>query len=379
MDWRIPLFKIFWDEADVEAAGAAIRAGSHWAIGENVEAFERALCSYVGVPHALVMNSGTSALHSAMIAYGIGPGDEVIVPSFTFISTANAPLFAGAKPVFADIEEVTFGLDPEDVERKVTGRTRAIIPVHYGGCPCSIDRLCELADNLGLVVIEDAAEALGATVAGRKVGTFGDSAVLSFCGPKVMTTGEGGALLTCTREVYERARLTRSHGRLETRDYFSTSEYMDYVELGYNFRMSNIVAALGLTQLSKADMMIEMRRVNARRYAEGLSGIVGVDAMKPPEEHGQVFQMFTVTVEGGAARRDALAAYLNEKGIMTKVYFEPVHRSHFYRHKLGYDDRLPVTEAVSAKVLSLPMYPGLEEEEIEQVLSSIADFNKVAL
>jgi perosamine synthetase len=379
MDWEIPLFKIQWDEADVEAVSGAIRAGRDWAIGPNVEKFEQALASYVGSPFALVMNSGTSALHAAMLAHGIGEGDEVIVPSFTFISTANAPLFVGAKPVFADIEESTFGLDPEAVSRKVTGRTRALIPVHYGGCSCRIQELRQIADEHRLVLIEDAAESLGAKVRGKNVGTFGDSAIISFCGPKVITTGEGGALLTGSRDVFEKARLTRSHGRLETRDYFSTSEYMDYVEVGYNFRMSNIVAALGISQLEKVDRIIELRRANAARYDERLSRIEGIKVISPPEGYERVFQMYTIEVGGGRERRDALSAHLNKAGIMTKVYFEPVHLTHFYRTGLGYSDDLPVTEGVSSRVLSLPMYPSLTADEIDAIAESIADFFKVEL
>ena len=170
----------------------------------------------------LTFNSGTSALHALLLSYGIGPGDEVIVPSFTFIATANAPKFVGAKPVFADIEDITFGLDPRAVEAKITPKTKAIIPVHYGGFPCKIRELKKIADDHGIMLIEDAAEAFGASVKGKMVGTFGDSAIMSFCQNKIITTGEGGAVVTDNKELYERMKLIRSHGRPDTVDYFST-------------------------------------------------------------------------------------------------------------------------------------------------------------
>src|SRR3990172_1871375 len=196
MDWRIPLFKIYWDRNDVAAVTSIIEKGANWAIGPEIKEFEKAVSEYIGVKYAVAVNSGTSALHVVLAAHGIGPGDEVIVPAFTFIATANAPLFVGAKPVFADIEEKTFGLDAADVEKKITPRTKAILPIHYGGCPCLIDELKEVAARHKLLLIEDAAEALGAAVNDRKVGSIGDIGILSFCQNKLVTTGEGGAVVT---------------------------------------------------------------------------------------------------------------------------------------------------------------------------------------
>jgi dTDP-4-amino-4,6-dideoxygalactose transaminase len=250
---------MYWDQDDIETVNTAIRSGMNWAVGANVTQFENELAAYIGMKYCLTFNSGTSALHSGLIAHGIGNGDEVIVPSFTFIATVNAPKFVGAKPLFADIEESTLGLDPESVIEKINPKTKAIIPVHYGGCPCRIRELREIADDHNLVLIEDAAESFGASINGKMIGSYGDSAMLSFCQNKVITTGEGGALVTDSRDLYEKIKLVRSHGRLETADYFSSSECMDYVTLGYNFRLSNISAALGLAQLRKVEAIIEMR------------------------------------------------------------------------------------------------------------------------
>ena len=374
VEWKIPLFKIYSDEADIQMVNQAIRRGMFWAIGPNVELFEQRLSQYTGAKHTLVFNSGTSALHAVLLAYGVGTGDEVIVPSFTFIATANAPLFVGAKPVFADIEERTYGLDPKDVERRITHNTRAIIPIHYGGSPCLIHELKEVAERNNLLLIEDAAESLGAVVNGKKVGTFGDSAILSFCSNKVITTGEGGAVLTDSAEVYEKLKLIRSHGRAETSNYFSSSEYMDYISLGYNFRMSDITAALGISQLEKIEGITEMRRSKAAMMSEKLSGITGIEAPYSSKGVFHVYQMYTVKVKGGRDKRDALSDYLANKGIMTRVYFPPAHLTHFYKNNLGYKCSLPVTIKVSEQVLTLPIYPGLTEDEIDYIADSIIAF-----
>lgn len=371
MNWKIPLFKIFWDKEDIRLVSSAIERGMFWAIGPQIEEFEKGISKYIGAKYCAVFNSGTSALHAALLAHGIGNGDEVIVPSFTFIATANAPLFIGARPVFADIEEKSYGLDPEDVKEKITKKTKAIIPVHYGGCPCLIRELKEIARDNDLVLIEDAAEAFGGRIGGQKVGTFGDAAVFSFCSNKVITTGEGGAVVTKSKEVHEKLKLIRSHGRLESTDYFASPEYMDYVDLGYNFRMSNLTAALGVTQLKKADKLIKMRRKNAEYLTKKLSAIDGVIPPSAPKDYFHVYQMYTIRMERS---RDDLLKHLARRGIMTKVFFHPVHLTHFYRKKLGYKVRLPVTERVSKRVLTLPIYPSLKRGEMDYIIEAIETF-----
>jgi len=375
MTWKIPLFKMYWDEDDVNAVSEAVRSGMNWAVGPNVAKFEEEIANYIGKKYCLTFNSGTSATHAALLAHGVAPGDEVIVPSFTFIATANAPQFVGAKPVFADIEETTFGLDPEDVVERITPKTRAIMPVHYGGCPCRIQELREIADDHDLLLIEDAAEAFGASVGGRKVGTFGDSAMMSFCQNKIITTGEGGAIVTDSREIYEKMKLIRSHGRLETADYFSTTAVMDYVSLGYNFRMSNITAALGVAQLNKVEEIIRMRRADAAYYIQRLKAEVP-DCVIPelPKEYFHVYQLFSLRVKD----RDALIQHLESKGIMTKIYFSPVHYTHFYRSQTSNSLNLPTTEKVSEDILSLPFYPGISRNDIDYVIDSMKEFYGVA-
>ncbi|MDO8603589.1 MAG: DegT/DnrJ/EryC1/StrS family aminotransferase [Candidatus Omnitrophota bacterium] len=370
MNWKIPMFKIYWDDEDVRAVNKVVKSGMQWAEGLSIKEFENKISGYIGVKYCIVFNSGTSAMHALLLAYGIGKGDEVIVPSFTFISTANAVLFVGAKPVFADIEEETFGLDPEDVKKKITRKTKAIIPIHYGGCPCRIRELKKIAQEHNLILIEDAAESFGANIKGKKVGTFGDSAMISFCQNKIIATGEGGAIVTNSRQICEKLKLIRSHGRLETEDYFTTMKPLDYVSLGYNFRMPSVIAALGISQLEKVENIIEMRRKNSEYLNTSLSQETGrIMTPNPPDEYFHVYQLYTIKVN--KKYRNKLMQHLASKGIMTKVYFQPAHLSYFYKNKLKYKCRLPVTEKVSKEVITLPMYPMLKSEEMDYMVKEI--------
>ena len=376
MKWKIPLFKIYWDHDDIEAAMEVIKRGSYWAIGPETEKFEEKIAEYVGVKYAVTFNSGTSALHAAMIAHGVKKGDEVIVPSFTFIATANAPGFVGAKPVFADMEENTLGLDPDDVINKITPKTKVIIPMHYAGGLCKIKELSEIAEDHRLILIEDAAEAFGAKVNGEMAGTFGASAMLSFCQNKIITTGEGGCMLTDSKEIYEKLKLIHSHGRYGSNDYFSSNEHMDYVDLGYNFRMSNINAALGLSQLKKVEFIIMKRRENAKYLNSALEKIPYI--LKVPEisdTYHHVYQLYTIQVD--SKLRENLIKNLARDGIMSKVYFFPVHQTYYYSKILGYKCNLPTTEKISKQVLSLPIYPHLTKEEMDMIVESIKRGGKV--
>jgi len=375
IDWRIPLYKIYWDEEDKKSVMKVIERGSYWAVGPEVEEFEKLVADYTGKKYGISLNSGTSALHAIFLAYDLKAGDEVIVPSFTFIATANAALFVGAKPIFADVEEETFGLSPSDVQDKITRKTKAIMPVHYGGLPCHIRELQEIAKDKDLILIEDAAESMGASIDGRKVGSFSDATMFSFCGNKVITTGEGGMVVTDSKEIWERLKLIRSHGRLEVEPYFATTKSLDYIALGYNWRMSSIAAALGVSQMKKLDRVIEMRRRNAEYLGSKLSKISGVELQNPPKEYFHVYQMYTIRVKGAKNVRDTLKDHLATKGIMSKVYFDPVHLTSFYRRKFQCKrGDLPITENLSEEVLTLPMYPTLHKEELDHIAKSIDEF-----
>jgi perosamine synthetase len=376
--WKVPLYKVYWDKDDVNHVAEVIRQGMFWATGPNVEKFERMVADRIGKKYAVAFNSGTSALHAILLACGIKKGDEVIVPSFTFIATANSVLFVGAKPVFADVETETYGLDPEDVKKKITSRTKAIMPIHYGGLSCRIKELKEIAEDHKLLLIEDAAESLGAEVNGKPVGSFGDAAMFSFCGNKVITTGEGGMIVTDEQGVYERLKLIRSHGRAEKEDYFTSIRKMDYVTLGYNWRMSNIIAALGISQLKKLNKAISMRRKNATYMSKHLSNLNGIKVPNPPARYLHVYQMYTIEINYGKRGRDDLKDHLADKGIMTKVYFFPVHLTQFYRERYGFQNgELPVTEELSERVLTLPMYASMTTNEMDYVISSIKEWFQI--
>ena len=372
MNWKIPLFKIYWDKSDLSAVESVVRSGKFWAEGQEIREFEEKLAVYIGRKYCAVFNSGTSALHALLSAYGIDKGDEVIVPSFTFISTANAPLFVGARPVFADIEVETFGLDPQDVEIKITPKTKAIIPVHFGGCPCRIDELRRIAQKHNVILIEDSAESLGAKLNNKMTGTFGEAAMLSFCQNKIIATGEGGAAVTDSRKIYEKMKLFRSHGRLETENYFSSVRPFDYINLGYNFRMPTLIAALGLAQLKKVSRLIRMRRACADYYTARLAKETPqIIPFVAPRGFFNVYQLYPVMVGGN---RDALMAFLAKKGIMTKVYFSPVHKTYFYKKMMGNISGLSVTEKISRAILALPFYPGIKRSEMDYVVDNIKDF-----
>lgn len=372
----IPLFKMYANETDIKAVTKVIRRQNYWATGEEITKFENELTKFVGKKYAVVFNSGTSALHTMLLAYGIKEKDEVIVPSFTFVATANAPLFVNAKPIFADIERDTYGIDINSVKEKITKKTKAIMPIHYGGCACShINELNEFAENNDILLFEDAAQSLGAKIDNKKVGLFGNAAMFSFCQDKMITTGEGGVVVTDDQDRYEEMKLLVSHGRADDKNYFSSSNVGDYIRLGYNFRMPSMNAALGLSQLKKIKSIIEKRQRNAKLYNELLKGNPQIKIPEPSKRFFHVYQKYTIEIE---SKRDELQNYLTKNNIVTKAYFgTPVHLTNFYQSVFGYKDGfLPETEKIAKKVLSLPMFPSLKNEEIEYITQKIKEFIK---
>jgi perosamine synthetase len=346
----ILLSKISWNNKDIEAISKVIKRGEDWTVGREADEFENKLAKYVGAKYAVVCNSGTSALHATILTLGIGPGDEVIVPSFSYIATANCVLMVGAKPVFADIETETYGLDPEDVLNKITDKTKAIIPIHVGGQPCKIQELKELADDYSLFLIEDACEALGARVGKKMVGTFGEVGVYSFCQNKIITTGDGGAIVTDNKEIYRILKRIVNHGKEK-----------DFVDLGYNWRLPNILASLGISQLNKIEENIRKRREIARKYNHSLYCF---GRWMPMDS---VYQLYTFNF---GDKRNVIQKKLTQLGIGNKVYFEPIHLTPFYR-SIGYGDiKLPVTEKISKQVLSLPIYPSLTNKEQDFIIKA---------
>lgn len=343
---------------DEKKAVLEVLDSGHLAQGPRVQAFEEAFAKWTDTKYAVATSSGTTALHVALLAHGIGAGDEVITTPFSFIASANSILYTGARPVFVDIEADYFMIDPAKLEKSITPMTRAIIPVHLFGQICDMEEIERIAKKHNLAVIEDACQSHGAKHKGKKVGAWG-TACYSFYPTKNMTTIEGGMITTNDRQVAERARLIRNHG--------SPKRYL-HDTLGFNFRMTDIQAAIGLVQLTKVDGWNKKRRENARFLTERFSKINGV---KPPMVQGggeHVFHQYTICVE---KKRDELVEGLNSVGIAAGVYYPiPIHQQPLYTN-MGYKDVMPVTESVALQVLSLPVHPTLTQDELEIIVREV--------
>ncbi|WP_254530923.1 DegT/DnrJ/EryC1/StrS family aminotransferase [Natrinema gelatinilyticum] len=373
MSNSIPMFEISWDQRDVANAIDSITRGGYWANGPYVEKFEEGLETYLGVNHAVTVNSGTTALVAALTAHGVGDGDEVIVPSFTFIATVNAVRHVGAQPVFADIQRPVYGFDPNAVSDAISEATAAIVPVHPYGAPCEIDALADLATDAGVPLIEDVAEAFGADYRGRMLGTIGDAAALSFCQNKVLPTGEGGAVVTDDDEIAHTVEQYRSHGRTSS-SYFESADSGEYVRHGTNVRMSDLVAAIGCAQLEKVDDLIAGRRRAAQQLSTALADVPGVRPHTAAGRGRHVYQLYTITL-GPTIDRDTLIETLAERDIASKVYWDPpVHRTHVYRERDDTNSKsLPATEDVASRVLSIPIHPELRPDEIDRIVLALSD------
>lgn len=351
----IPIAKPLIGEEEKRAVVEVLESGQ-LAQGPKVQEFEERFAALCGVKHAIATSSGTTALLAALLAHRIGPGDEVITTPFTFIASANSILFSGAKPVFADIDENSYNIDPDLIEKKVTEQTKAILPVHLYGCPCDMDRIMDVADRHGLIVIEDACQAHGASIQGKRVGSFG-TGCFSFYPTKNMTTAEGGMITTDDDEIAERARLIRNHGQ---------SRLYHHESPGYNFRMTELQAALGLVQLQKLTEWTRKRIENAAYLTERLRNVV---TPRVREGFVHVYHQYTIRVNGN---RDEALEKLTTGGVGARVYYPlPVHRQPFYR-ELGFNDSLPVSERMSEEVLSLPVHPALTPGELDKIVSEVS-------
>ena len=272
MKWKIPLYKISTDTDDIKNIKKVLRRKMDWAIGPEIPEFEKKIAKYVGSKFCIAFNSGTSAGHAALLAANINSGN-IIVPSFTFIATSNWPLMVNSKPKFSDIEEKYLGLDPQKLLHSITKSTKAIIPIHYAGLACNIEEISKISKTKKIPLIEDCAEALGATVNGKSIGTFGEMSVFSFAPNKIISTGEGGAVCTNSEKFYKKLKLIRSHGRISNEKYFKTNSQPNYITVGYNWRMSSMTAALGLSQFDKIEKNIKLRRTHAEYFSKRLTGL----------------------------------------------------------------------------------------------------------
>jgi len=361
----IPLSAPDIAEAEIAAVTAVLRT-PHLSLGPELIAFEAEMAAFHGVEHAVAVTSGTAGLHLALASHDIGEGDEVIVPSFTFVAVANAVLQVRATPVFAEIDPVTLNLDPAAVEQAITSRTRAIIVVHTFGVPAEMDEFTELARRRNLVLIEDASEAIGARFDGRLVGNFGEAAIFGFYPNKQMTTGEGGMVLTRSADTAARLRRLRNQGR------DASAGWLDCVEPGFNYRLPEMACALGRVQLRRIAEMLALRRQAAERYDALLERIPELE--RPPltlPRREISWFVYVVRLPRGVDR-DRVCGELAEKGIATGRYFAPIHLQPFWRgRRAGNSTPLPVTESIARRTLALPFFNRItpaQQQEVAQAL-----------
>lgn len=357
----IPVYQPYLTGREKEYVNRCLDSSWISSRGEYIGLFESSFAEYTGVPHATSVCNGTVALHLALLALGIGPGDEVIVPTLTYIASVNTILQVGATPVFADSLESTWQIDPQDARHKIGPRTRAIMAVHLYGQTSDMDALTALCREHDMYLIEDCAEAFGSYYNGQHVGTFGDVATFSFFGNKTITTGEGGMLISRDQAVIERAYRLKTQGVSPTREYWHEG-------LGYNYRMTNICAAIGLAQLEEADNILARKRQIAAWYAEQLGDLpLRTHAEVPGTIHS--FWMCSILLDDGSLRQ-ALRDHLQRAGIETRPLFHPAHHMEHCRT----DDVLPVAESLSTRGINLPSYPALDEREVGLVCAAIRDF-----
>jgi dTDP-4-amino-4,6-dideoxygalactose transaminase len=370
----LPLFDLRLESQDLEAVAQTLRSG--WlTLGPRTAAFEEAFAAHLGARHAIAVSSCTAALHLAYLAAGVGPGDEVIVPSFTFAATANAVLYCGATPVFAEIaSREDPSLDPADVQRRITPRTKAVCVVHFAGYPAAADRLRELCDLNGIALIEDVAHAPSATLGGRKLGTWGLAGAFSFFSNKILSVGEGGLLCTDSDEVAAFARSRRSHAMTSgtwDRHKGNTDTY-DVVGLGFNYRLDEPRAALLLSRLERLQDDVARRRELTLRYRELLRQVDGV--LVPFEDSdvpGSSCYVLPVMIEQDG-RQAEVSRRLRERGIQTSIFYPAIHRFSAYRERFP-DVSLPITELASRTELTLPFYPHMTDSDQDRVVEALAE------
>ncbi len=357
----IPIAKPIIGEDEIRAVTEVLRSGVI-AEGQKVKDFETAFAEFTGTSFAVAVNSGTAALHAVLLARRIGPGDEVITTPFSFVATANSVLFTGAKPVFADIREDTFNIDPQSIVEKISPKTKAIIPVHLYGQASDMKAIMDIAEDKDLIIIEDACQAHGATFEGKNVGSFGEG-TFSFYPTKNMTTGEGGIITTNDKNVSEKARMIRSHG--------SKQRYLHEM-LGFNLRMTDIAAAIGIVQMGKIGDFNRARINNAQYLTRSLKKIKGLILPHVDKRCGHVFHQYTIRIRGEISR-DEVVSSLNKMDIGTGIYYPlPIHKQPYY-NELGYDDYLPVSEMASKEVISLPVHPSLSKLDLDTISGKLRE------
>jgi len=359
-------------ETDVAAATEVLR--SDWlTTGPKVADFEEAIADYVDARHAVSFSSGTAALHAAVLAAGLKPGDEAITTPLTFCATANAVLYGGGTPVFADVRDETLTIDPEEVERRITPRTKALLPVDYAGHPADLDALLAFADRHELIVIEDAAHALGAKYRSRMVGSISHMSVFSFHAVKHLTTGEGGMVTTNNGEFVQRLREVRNHGiDSDARARQADGQWhYEMTTLGFNYRLTDIACALGLAQLPRLPANLARRRTIAARYEKALATVSSLALPTVAADVTSAWHLYPVRVDASIDRAEVFDA-LRAEGLGVNVHYIPVHLHPYYRSRFGYrGGEFPIAETASGRLISLPMFHGMTDEDVDDVILAV--------
>jgi dTDP-4-amino-4,6-dideoxygalactose transaminase len=371
MNWRIPLADVDFDESESEAVLSVLK--SKWlTMGAVTEQFESEFCTFTGIAHSIAVTNCTAGLHMALVALGIGPGDEVIVPSLSFVATANAVRYTGAKVVFADIGgERDLNISPSSIKSRISNKTRAIIVMHYGGYACDMSAITKLARKNNLFVVEDAAHAVGASLDGVSLGGWGDIGCFSFFPNKNMTTAEGGMVTTNDDELAEKIRLLRSHGMssLTWDRYQGHAWSYDVTELGYNYRIDEIRSALGIAQLKKLRPNNEKRRKLSEEYWRELEKQVPLVILSFCKHPGlPAYHLMPIILPEGTDRGKVMER-LKGRGIQTSIHYPPIHLFSYYRGEA--EPGLKLTESIAQRELTLPLYPGMDEDDVEYVVNSL--------
>ena len=374
-------------EADIEAVVAVLRSG--WiTTGEVTQRFEENFARYVGMPHALAVNSCTAALHLALEALGVKAGDEVIVPTMTFTATAEVVSYLGATPLLVDCQQDTLNIDPLKIEAAITPKTRAIIVVHFAGIPCEMDTICKIARDHGIYVIEDSAHALPAHYKGRSVGTLSDIACFSFYATKTITTAEGGMVVTANPEWAARMRMMSLHGiSRDAWKRFSAEGSWKYevMEQGFKYNLTDMASALGDSQLARATQLLQRRRELAQRYQDGLSNLSAIDLPTVPAEVVSSWHLYIIRLRAGEAAQPGLISrsefieQLRERGIGASVHYIPLHLHPYYARTFAYKPSdFPIASGVYEQIISLPLYSAMRDEDVDRVITAVHEILQVS-
>ena len=379
----IPLTLQTIDSKDIREVAEALK--SDWITqGPRIKEFEKKLCDYTGAKFAVVVSSGTAALHVASLAAGIKPGDEVITSPITFVASANCILYCGGRPVFADVSEDSISIDPKEIEKRITKRTKAIIPVDFAGYPARLDEIRKIAKRNGLIVIEDSSHALGAKFKGSKIGScrYSDMSIFSFHPTKSITTGEGGAVLTNNRDLYRKLLIFRNHGIVKESKFLKRHPgpwYYEMVSLGYNYRITDFQSVLGINQLKKIDKFISRRRKIAKGYDNAFKEKKWIKPLSVGVGRSSSHHLYVVQINFRKIKksRKQVMQYLHKNGICTQVHYIPVHLEPYYRKQFGYKSGdFPNAESYYQRALSLPIFPSMKEKEVKHVINKILSLTR---